>query len=164
MDDVTTTGKVLPMVRRTPVASPKVETVELAEGERLVLVCKKCDCSTFQLRSDGQIECSMCDEFVEPDTVHYDWMKLAPDTPEPGAEVQEGGAVLNNCLPSATMARDRVTKRLLEWNKGKSTVLISVYNDDGAGMFWTGAETEDQREWIIRKLNEVIDTTKGRKL
>lgn len=131
--------------------------------ERLIFVCQ-CGCRTFNMYADGNIVCSYCDGELGPGQGSSEgWRRCLPDVPDV-VEQDEGGTVNDHQLPDESLARRHIMKRINKLNEEGELALVYAYSTDGGGHGWMGFDTEEQREWTIRKMKEVIQWARDYRL
>lgn len=123
---------------------------------RIMLVCN-CGCETFALYADGGMKCAYCNDPVDPET-EKTWRERMPD-PSPEElmkiEADDDVKVRNIFYGNPEMARRRVMRELSLWSDLNRMALVIGYNIDGTGQSWTSIETEEQREWVLRKIDSL---------
>lgn len=137
------------------------------ETGRLIYVCGNCDCRTFNLFADGSITCSHCDRELCPceggEGAQENWRRCVPNPPEDTSTLPtDAGTVNVHYMGDASYARSRTLKNINEW--GDKLVMVVGYHDDGSGRSWFDYETEEQRQWVLRKLAEVVKHVEGQQL
>lgn len=113
-----------------------------------IWVCA-CDCSTFNLRSDGVAECASCGEIAEAGCGGwYDGIRNGPMRDEeleaPIRDVQGNGSV------------EFARRRISQFADAEDAVAVVVLRDRGGIHTWTSVETEEQIAWLARRMGEAI--------
>jgi hypothetical protein len=136
---------------------PRPKTPKPVEpAERLLFVCGECQCRTFNLMSDGSIECSYCDEPLRPgEGEESQWRKCMPSHPEDTSKIKEDTGFSEHQLPDASMARRRTLKRVTEWEGAGTAAILGGVNKDAEGSWWVDFDTEEQRQWVLRRISEI---------
>jgi hypothetical protein len=132
--------------------------VQFPAASPLVYVCS-CGCQSFRIYASGMIECANCGEDHQR---HADgtpvggWVKTLPDTPDVAAiERDEGGTIVVKATGAADFASASVLQKLTKWTKRGSIAALFGFDNDGSGSHWTDVCTEDQKQWVLRKLREL---------
>ena len=144
--------------------------------QRLYLVCPSCRVMSFNLvavvpqvgASLYEVHCAGCDEVVtstvNPDGSHnteFRWAKELPDTPPAGNITDLMGYANSISTGSPELARRRVQKHIDRWVDKDTLALLVGYNTDSESTMWMNFVTEEQRGWVLRKLDEIKDTVRG---
>jgi uncharacterized Zn finger protein (UPF0148 family) len=125
--------------------------IPLTQPDKLILLCNECKCPTFNLVANGTMECAYCNAVVHPETS----TKWAERVPAPTQDIGEPEKVSNNVMGNATYARKRVMRELNKWADTATMVLVIGYSVDGYGHSWLDIDTEEQREWILKKIDDL---------
>lgn len=152
------------------------EEAKAAEPQpELIYLCTECNCSTWRMVKkpcgQGFVECAMCRNTIvhrdEEDLTKAAWhriMDTAPTDPEEVAKLPEdGGRVNREDMGSEGLAIRRTVKRIQDAAKKNELVFAGGYQEDGAGFWWMGTRTEEQRDWIVGKMEDIIETLKKEK-
>lgn len=121
----------------------------------LVLVCGRCGCMTHYIHED-YAECSNCSTNMGVDT--SEWRRELPPASEDRDGVGDTGGLISNTVMSApVLARKRVMKRISEMEGSGELAAVFAYANDGAGHFWMSVCTQDQKDWMLRRLAELTE-------
>lgn len=124
--------------------------INFPKPERLIFTCGHCGCSTFYLYDDETIECAGCNfksnggEWVTPLQSH-----------SKSPEKDNSGSVDMIAIGSIEFARRRVVKRIMD--EQSDLAFVAGWFEEGGMTSWSGAETEEQKDWTVRKLRELAD-------
>ena len=130
--------------------------IQFPKPDAIIYVCS-CACQSFRIYATGVIECANCGE---AHTRHADgtpvgeWVKQLPDVPA-ATDRTDAGTISVNAVGSVDFARASVVRKVTEWAKSETLALIIGYHNDGTGSHWTDITTEDQKQWVLRKLREL---------
>lgn len=134
-------------------ATPKEDETQF------VAVCLECRCRTFNCFADGTIKCSFCDTPLHVGN-HNDeqWRRVIPGLPADTSNIEDESSrtVTKNDMPDASMARRRTIKSLSDWSTSGHLCFVGGYNLSGEGRYWLDINTEEQRQWVLEKLAEMI--------
>lgn len=143
------------------------------EEATFFLTCSQCKVMSFQVRlclpSSGEpfhvIACAGCDREMNDDLIDagaFRWAVELPDVPEDGdtQPVLKGYSSVV-ATGSAEVARRRTVKNLIQWSSNNELKVIVGYNANGSGSSWFDFQTEVEKEWVVGKLEALIDTIKG---
>lgn len=122
--------------------------------DKIMLICGNCRCETFHLLANGTMACAYCDTPVSADSENA-WRERMPEFDEAGMENVDP-PVHNKFLGSAEFARKRVMRDLNHWSDTGTTALVIGYNVDGMGQSWVDIDTEQQREWVMEKIGQLL--------
>lgn len=125
----------------------------MKSAESIVWVCS-CGCKSFFLHEGGDIECANCNVY----TAHAEngrWANVLPELPDE-VTTDDGGAINVKCVGSAEFARRRAMKRITEWSTADKLAAVFGYHHDGSGSHWTDIANEEQKQWVLRKLRELL--------
>lgn len=118
--------------------------VEIPKKAPRIWICD-CGCSTFELLESGWAQCASCADDLE----HGTWFekikggKARPeDAEEPFSDIQGNGSV-DFAMHSARRAASQADLK----------VLVAV-NAEGKVTAWTGAETKNQIEWVLDRIDQ----------
>lgn len=105
-----------------------------------IWLCGKCGCKTWFVRQDGELECPSCENISDAG-----WLEL----PAVSAEtiVEEPNTTVVN-FASHEMALRSV---LVHASKSEAC-LVLVLRRDGHIDSWKDIETDEQREWLRRRI------------
>lgn len=154
--------------------NPKLQQSEGEEGnkpeaERMLLVCVRCSCRTWNLMCDGTIECANCDNTVShdrTDPADLDWRRItqtAPSDPEVIAKLPDDGGTISSVSTGDTnFARTRVFKKTERWFKENKIAMLICYHEDGEGSSWFNSEDEEGVERFVEKLEDLIHNLKSK--
>lgn len=120
-------------------------------ADPLIWVCR-CGCQSWRLQSDGQIECCNCLN-ISCDH-HGDWITHLPE-PVP-TDQTTAGTLIVKAMGNAGFARNGVVRTIEQLHKDDKISLLSVYDTDGYGKHWTNIETQEDKDFCLRKLHELI--------
>lgn len=119
------------------------------DRNKLMLLCD-CGCETFNLIANGNMECAYCDKVVDEKSDR--WIERMP-VPTHASPVEDSDDfVRNSYLRTSTFARKKIAKNISHWSDTNQVAMMLGYNNDGRGHLWVDIETEEQREWVMRKL------------
>jgi hypothetical protein len=133
---------------------PKLET------DKIIYVCS-CRCQSFRVLSSGKIECCNC-ETIQNESVG-EWVKQLPKIPDE-ITATDAGTVKATALGSAEFAKLSVLREIDRWSKSNDLVFICAYHDNGTGKHWFNINSEHEKEWIIRKLENLLELTRSTKV
>jgi len=130
------------------------------EPTEFIYLCGNCDCRTFNLLASGTIICSSCDTPVKTEDRNDErWRQviktMEPQNPETITE-SDSGTLNVNMYADASLARRGTLKRIAQWEEGKELVMVGAYAVDGAGRHWFDVVTEDQRQWVLARLADLM--------
>lgn len=131
-----------------------------------IACCPHCDCRSFELLSNGTIACANCQFDVQGSYQEVAaWRRCLPEVPkgDPRDVPDDSNTVKVTALGHVEFARRSVMKHIEKWNKDGDLAAIFAYHRDGSGKHWSAAETEDQRDWVVRKMLEIIEHLKATK-
>jgi hypothetical protein len=123
--------------------------------ERLIYVCS-CGCRTFNLYADGNIVCSYCDGELGPGAGDPEGWRRCLQPPPPVVEKDDGGTLNEHQLPDSTLARRSVMKKINQWADSGNLVMVYAYHENGAGSGWMDISSDEQKEWMLDKLQDVV--------
>lgn len=118
------------------------DVISLKQPEPRIWVCG-CGCCTFEMYEDGSARCAMCDGVAG----NGGWM--VPDTDE----VYTGNAVT---VVRGNDDGGEIARRRLLRAAGTARLVIAA-QDDGALSTWSTVETQDQFDWVMRRLEHAKD-------
>jgi hypothetical protein len=124
--------------------------VDLPKRERLIWMCGHCGCTSFYLYNDQTSECAGCGFIGEG----AEWVTPIEDGPK-SPEKDNGGSVSVVAIGSPQFAKARTMKAI--HSRSDEIALVGAWFEDGSSKSWCGAETEEQKEWTVRKLRELAD-------
>ena len=124
--------------------------------EKLVWVCGLCDCTTFRLYNDGTVECALCGS-VSDDT--DGWVESLKDKPVKEGETDEGTWSVTG-IGTVDFARKRVMRMINEWEENGKLAVVAAWDLDGDAKMWADIETQEQKDWMVRKVSEFLDSLK----
>lgn len=123
---------------------------------QLVAICSECQCNTFKCFADGTVKCSYCETPLVPNHPNEEnWERCIPEPPADPSIVKEAKSTTRSGVPDNTMSRRRTLKIINKWDG--DIELVDGYHKDGTGRWWTNISTEEDREYVLRKVAEVID-------
>lgn len=127
--------------------------VQFPPPDQLIYVCD-CGCQSFRLYPSAAVECANCGlSHTVPDAVG-EWLKQLPDLPETITRT-DAGTITVKALRTPDFARAQVLRDLNDWAKSGELELIVGYRTDGNGKNWSNVQTQDQKEWVLRKLRQL---------
>jgi hypothetical protein len=147
-------------------------TEEPVVKEVMLFTCHMCDCRSWKLLSTGAIECANCESyFFVSDTCeeHTDdgirgWRRIIEAAPEDPSTVPDEGDTVNvRAMPDETLASRSVFRDMERWHQNKKLTFVGGYHEDGRGRWWIGAHNSEQRDWIVRKIEEIVENLKSTK-
>lgn len=149
------------------------EEAKAAEPQpELIFMCAYCNCSTWRLVKKscghGVIECAACEETIVDrdgeDEAKASWYRIvdsAPDNPEEVAKLKDDdGRVHNVDMGNEHVAIRRTMKKLTALMNENKLAFLGGYGKDGAGHWWVGAHNAEERDWIVKKMEEIIEYNK----
>lgn len=135
-----------------------IKMPEVPSDDDFILICGKCQCRSFYAKYKGGLECTNCNEAVQPEDTDT-WRSFLPDMP---AEVKPDDVadVTAHRFNDEEFARRSVMKTINEYMTSKKICFLVGYNDDGFGRAWMDVRNEHQREWVMDKLDELREFTR----
>lgn len=124
------------------------EVVDFPKPEHLIWTCGHCGCSTFYLYNDGTSECAGCD-FVSDGG---EWVTPVADGPK-HPEKDNAGSISTIAIGNPEFAKRRVLKKINE--NASELAFIAGWFEEGGMTSWCGAETDEQKAWVVRRLHEL---------
>jgi hypothetical protein len=139
------------------------------EVQELYLVCPACRVMSFNLVASVppvghavyNIHCAGCDNVVAEGDEAFKWATKVPETPPAGTVTDLMGYANTVSTGSAHLALARTLKHVENWKKEDTLCLLAGYNTDDQSAFWMNFETEEQRNWVLRKLAEIRSTVEN---
>lgn len=122
--------------------------VDLPKRERLIWTCAHCGCSTFYLYNDQTSECAGCEHV----SAAGEWVTPILNKPH-APEKDNAGSLSVIAIGSIQFAKRNVVKKINA--RSDEIAMVAAWFEDGSSTSWAGAETEEQRQWTVRKLNEM---------
>lgn len=121
-----------------------------------IAVCINCGCRSFELLSSGQIECCNCGQRPTGYEEEVEWRRVLPEEPKNPDDVEgDGGTIGVRSMGVADIAMHSTMKVMNEWTKAGNATMLIAFGRDGAGKHWFDIHTEEQKEWVLRRLREV---------
>lgn len=118
------------------------------EPKKLVWVCIHCNCTTFYLYNDYNVECAGCHTISEGE-----WRNWLPEDPIE-AEDESNSVIVVNLRNSSAALQNILNKLVLN----ELVLLLAIYKN-GKITGWTADfETKEQENWLRKRL------TAGKKL
>lgn len=133
--------------------------IQFPKPDQIVFVCG-CGCMSFFINDNNTVECCNCNDVKTGSPPNGDWRIYLPDVPDDVTE-DTGGKMSVRAIGSAEISRRMTIKQIQEWNTSGTLAMVSAYNDDGTGKHWFDITTETERNWILRKLQLVVDHVKS---
>lgn len=135
----------------------KVVPIAHKPVEDVVLMCGNCHCLSHYISADYRVQCAGCGQYISDKD--GEWVLNLPPVPD---EVQQApdDMVEHAVVGNRHLARKRVMRRLEKMDKADELKAIFGYAENGEGAFWMGMVTEDDREWMLRKLNTLTEHVK----
>lgn len=139
---------------------------EPVQEEELLFTCGECNCRSWKLLSTGNIECANCGAYFNVNDTceeHTDdgirgWRKIIATAPEDRANLPDEGDTINvRAMPDEDFASRSVFRDMERWFKSKKLVFVGGYHEDGRGRWWLGSHNAEQRDWIVRKIGEIME-------
>lgn len=124
--------------------------VDFRKATRLTWLCGACGCSTWYLYNDSTVECAACDKVSEGS----EWVTPIQNEPQ-NPERDNAGSICVVGVGSVELAKRRVMK-VIDNRKGEIS-FIAAWFDDGGMKSWSGAQTPEQRDWVVEKLRQLAD-------
>lgn len=123
--------------------------------QKLILYCNNCDCRTFEINVDTTIECANCGEVCE--VITTDWTFRPPVAPPPEAVNRDRGynTVTRFLDPDAAILG--VLAEINRWRETDTLEFVVAYNKSGLGRTWSRLLTQDDKDYILTKLKEVVE-------
>lgn len=116
--------------------------------DKLIWRCA-CGCSTHYHYIDGTVECAACDKVAS--SLSGEWRAFLPPPPDQPKTVEPGDDAVVK-LDSAESA----IRRVLKTADTDQMAALMVFHHDGSIKAWGERfETEEQRAWLGRKLDQV---------
>lgn len=126
------------------------DIVDLHKPERLMWLCGHCGCTTFRLYNDSTSECAACGSVSDGG----EWVTPLADMPK-SPEKDNGNSINVIGIGTIDFARRGVLKKITD--KIEDVAIVAAWFNDGSMTSWSGAETPSQRDWIIRKLRDLLE-------
>jgi len=134
-----------------------------AEKEDLVFVCN-CSCQSFYIKDD-HTECTNCGNVPSEDEMGAEWRRVLPPLPDdPSTLKDDGGAVTNRLVSDAVMAKKRFMRAVNECADNDTLAMLVSYSSDGSGKHWLSIDTDEQKKWVLRKLDEIRSYVENKKV
>lgn len=138
--------------------------VQFPKPDQIIFICSVCKCQSWVIHESGIVECCNCET---PATRHAteigllpgEWVKRFPDVPAT-VEKTEAGTVNVKAMGSVSFAMHSTFAGIQQWFTAGELEFIAAYHKDGRGKHWQNIKTEADKEWIIRKLTELLEYTK----
>lgn len=131
--------------------------IKFPEQDEIIFICG-CECSTFSIHQNGNIECANCGDIKNAHTDNPgEWVKRLPDIPLSDEITRTDSATVKQTfIGSKEFALKSVLKQINEWVDTDNLVFVAAYNEDGEGKHWFVGGGKDQINWLVRKLNKLI--------
>lgn len=119
-------------------------------ADPLIFVCG-CGCQSFRIQSNDTFECCNCHDVK----ASGEWVKHLPDVPNEPPERDSGGTLAVTAIGNKEFAMRRVIRQIEDWAKSEELAALSAFTKDGSGKHWFDVETEEQKQWILRRINDI---------
>lgn len=123
------------------------EVVDLKRPEPRIWVCG-CGCCSFELLEDGTSQCSLCGDQTERGSWYVEKPDAAETAESPIRDVNGNGSV--------SFAKHRL--RSLATQDDARMMVIAL--DGGSVSVWADYVTDDQRAWMLERLEIAADIIK----
>lgn len=133
--------------------------IQFPKPDEIVFVCG-CGCMSFFINHNNTIECCNCNDIKDGSPPNGDWRKNLPDVPDNVTEDTDG-KISVRAIGNSEIARRQTMKQIQEWSVSGTLAIVSAYNNDGTGKHWFDIETKEQQQWVLRKLQLVVDHVKN---
>jgi hypothetical protein len=133
--------------------------IQFPKPDEIVFVCG-CGCMSFFVNANDTLECCNCHDIKNSSPPDGEWRKWLPDIPDNVTE-DTGGKMVVRAIGSAEIARRQTLKHIQDWSTSGNLGMVSAYATDGTGKHWFDIETDEQRQWVLRKLQKTIDHIKA---
>lgn len=151
------TEKVVPFPPFKEVEETNVEQLH----EELVFVCT-CGTRTFEVMGhtnsecEGYLKCSGCGNEVEVEG--SDWRKKLPPVPDDTEGLQDtiGTTIHSRSNSPTNLVVLRVLRNIGKWDPDDIALMVG-FHEDGAGEQFFTFNTEEQRQWVLDRLDQVKD-------
>lgn len=109
-----------------------------------IFVCR-CGCSSFEFYSDGSVKCALCSQHM--DSLSGEW-----EVPEAPLRPVDADPRVREV--SANGDEDFARRVILKRGETPDVVAIVVVREDGSTHMWTNVEDQEQRNWLMRRIEE----------
>jgi hypothetical protein len=141
----------------------KFPTPAVPEKEDLVFVCE-CSCQSFYIKDD-HVECTNCGTVPCVSCTGSEWRKVLPVLPEDTSTLKDdGGTVTSKVIDDDVFTMKRFIKGVNEWADNGELAALMSYNYDGAGKHWLTINTKERKEWVIRRMEEMLEYVRNKKV
>ena len=125
--------------------------VRFSAKEPLIWVCN-CGCSTFELLDSGIASCAACGSVADVDGSGWSsWTAVSRHSEDEAfTDIQGNGSV------------EFAKRRVARLAQDDDVSVLVVIRSDGGLTVWSAAETQDQIEWVKRKISQASNLI-GRK-
>ena len=140
------------------------EVIDLKpKGDDLLWLCS-CSCQTYRIYSDGSIECANCkNRHSDHVGAAGHWVKdVLPEAPETTDETTAGALTVTG-LGSEELAVRRVLKHANDWRAAGHLAAVIAYHIDGTGQHWVNITNDEQRDWLARRIEGLLEDLKATK-
>jgi hypothetical protein len=132
--------------------SPEAEKEDMSE---FILVCEDCMCTTFQVVLNGNLRCAECERESSEAAPQLNFARHVPENTEEIKNPEDAQKTLR--FQGQDIAEARVVRKVNEWYKARTLIFAAACTSDAHTIQWTGIETEEHREWLYRRLDELRD-------
>lgn len=125
------------------------------EEPKLIWFCGHCNCSSFFLYNDYTVECAGCGHNSDGG----EWVRYLAPSPKAPTEKDNSTAINTIAWGSPEFSRKSVMKHVKDWDA--NIAMLAVWNHDGAMKSWTDIATQEQKDWCIRHMQDLLDQIKS---
>lgn len=86
---------------------------------------------------------------------------VIPFKPSDPPERDSGGTLAVTAIGNKTFAMRRVIRQVEDWAKSEELAALSAFTKDGSGKHWFDVETEEQKQWILRRIDDMRAQLEG---
>lgn len=138
---------------------------EPEDDTEYVLVCMKCTNRTFNLYAGGKVTCAGCDvetilHGADEDDIERWRAVVGEPSDKSRVKAQDSNEVVSKQFNSIPLARAQTMKRIHEWDKDDTLVMLIAYCSTGEGRHWFDIVTEEQRAWVMEKFAALAESIK----
>jgi hypothetical protein len=114
-----------------------------------------------------EVRCTGCDRDVTSSSTldgHFTWAGDLPPGPDPKTNSSIMGYTNTISTGEVEVARRRVVRQVEQWSKADTLALVVAYDTEAASRTWATIETEQQRDWILKRIEELRITVEQWKI